>query len=85
MPRNFFKGISEMKINSPLLKELSEYDHRLKKIDCVSFYTMWDLMVFPGWRASLPIGQKFNLNIFKHRNLVKNHIALNAIIKSIIT
>ena len=84
VPKTLFKGISEMKINSSLLKELSEYDYLLKKIDCVSFYTIWDLMVFPGWRANLPIGRKFNLNIYKHRNLVRNHIAIDAIVKSII-
>jgi len=85
VPKNFLKGISEMKINSSLLKELSDYDYLLTKIDCVSFYTRWDFMVFPGWRAKLPIGRKFNLNIYKHRNLVKNPIAINAIVNSIIT
>ena len=85
VPKNFFKGISEMKINSALLKELSEYDYLLKKIDCISFYTRFDLMVFPGWRAYLPIGRKYNLNIYKHRNLVRNPIALDAIVNSIIT
>jgi len=85
VPKNFLKGISEMKINSSLLKELSDYDYLLTKIDCVSFYTRWDFMVFPGWRAKLPIGRKFNLNIYKHRNLVKNPIAIDAIVNSIIT
>ena len=85
VPRNLLKGISEMKINSSLLKELSEYDYLLKNIDCVSFYTIWDLMVFPGWRANLPIGRKYNLNIYKHRNLVKNPVAIDAIVNSIIT
>ncbi len=85
VPRNLFKGISEMKINSSLLRELSYYDYLLKEIDCISFYTKWDLMVFPGWRAHLPRGNKSNLNIYKHRNLVKNPIAINAIVDSIIT
>ena len=85
VPKNFLKGISEMKINSSLLKELSDYDYLLTKIDCVSFYTRWDFMVFPGWRAKLPIGKNFNLKIYKHRNLVKNPIAIDAIVNSIIT
>tara|TARA_Y100000589_G_scaffold123350_1_gene117729 strand:+ start:234 stop:758 length:525 start_codon:yes stop_codon:yes gene_type:complete len=85
VPKNLFKGISEMKINSAFLRELSEYDFLLKKIDCVSFYTRWDFMVFPGWRANLPIGKKYNLNIYKHRNLVRNPIAINAIVNTIIT
>ena len=37
VPKNLFKGIAEMKISSSLLKELSEYDYLLKKIDCISF------------------------------------------------
>ena len=85
VPKNLFKGIAEMKISSSLLKELSEYDYLLKKIDCISFYTKWDFMVFPGWRANLPVGRKFSLNIYKHRNLVRNPIAINAIVNSIIT
>ena len=85
VPRNLLKGISEMKINSSLLKELSEYDYLLKEIDCISFYTRWDLMVFPGWRAKLPFGKICNLNIYKHRNLVRNPIAIDAIVNSIIT
>jgi len=85
VPKNLFKGISEMKINSSLLKQLSEHDYLLKKIDCVSFYTRWDFMVFPGWRANLPIGRKYNLNIYKHRNLIRNPIAIDAIVNSIIT
>ena len=85
VPKNLFKGISEMKICSSLLKELSEYDYLLKKIDCISFYTKWDFMVFPGWWANLPVGRKYSLNIYKHRNLVRNPIAIDAIVNSIIT
>ena len=85
VPKKFFKGISEMKINSSLLRELSNNDYLLKDIDCISFYTRWDFMVFPGWRAILPIGRKFNLNIYKHKNLVRNSIAIEAIVNSIIT
>ena len=84
VPKNFLKGISEMKINSSLLKELAEYDYLLKKIDCISFYTRWDFMVFPGWKAKLPLGRRFNLNIYKHRNLVRNPMAIDAIVNSII-
>ena len=85
VPSYLLMGISEMKLNSPLLRELSDCDYLLEGIDCISFYTKWDLMVFPGWKAHLPIGKKFSLNIYKHRNLVKNPIAINAIVNSIIT
>ena len=34
-----FKGISEMKIKSLLLRDLTKYDHLLNDIECISFYT----------------------------------------------
>ena len=84
VPQYPFGGISEMKINSSLLIELSHLNHLLKDIDCVSFYTYWDLMVFPGWRAYLPFGEKIPLNIYKHRNLVRSPLAVEKIIERII-
>ena len=84
VPSYLLKGISEMKLNSNLLKELDSEKASLKKIQCISFYTIWDLMVFPGWKACLPIGMKFPLNVLKHRNLVKEKNAINKIIEVII-
>jgi len=80
VPRYPFKGISEMKINSTLLRELSESDHLLSRINCISFFTYWDLMVFPGWRAYLNSGEKISLNIYKHKNLIRNPDAIERII-----
>ena len=80
VPKYPFRGISEMKINSLLLKELSKYDYLLKDIKCISFFTYWDLMVFPGWRANLNKGEKISLKIYKHKNLVRNQEAVEKII-----
>ena len=80
IPKYPFRGISEMKINSLLLRELSSSDYLLGKINCISFFTYWDLMVFPGWRASLNSGEKISLKIYKHKNLVRNPVAVNKII-----
>ena len=80
VPKYPFRGISEMKINSLLLKELSKYDYLLKDIKCISFFTYWDLMVFPGWRAKLNKGEKISLKIYKHKNLVTNQEAVEKII-----
>ena len=80
VPRYPFKGISEMKINSTLLRELSESDYLLRRINCISFFTYWDLMVFPGWRATLNSGEKISLNIYKHKNLIRNPDAIERII-----
>ena len=84
IPKFLLKGISEMKINSDFLKEISKSDDLLNEIDCISFFTVWDIMVFPGWKAHLPKGKKYSLNIFKHRNLIKNPKAINQIIEAIV-
>ena len=81
VPKYPFRGISEMKINSSLLRDLANYDYFLNDIDCISFFTYWDLMVFPGWRANLNVGEKISLKIFKHRNLVRNPAAVERIIE----
>ena len=85
IPRFPFEGISEMKINSPLLRKLAKNNDTLNNIQCVSFFTIWDLMVFPGWKAHLPFGKKIKLNIFKHRNLVKESMAIKKIIEIILS
>ena len=81
VPKYPFRGISEMKINSSLLRDLAKYDYFLNDIDCISFFTFWDLMVFPGWRAHLNVGEKISLKILKHRNLVRNPAAVERIIE----
>ena len=80
VPKYPFKGISEMKINSNLLRDLSKSDNLLGGINCISFFTYWDLMVFPGWRANFNSGEKISLNIYKHKNLVRNPDAVEKII-----
>ena len=84
IPNYPLKGISEMKINSSLLRKLSLENNLLEKIECISFFTNWDLMVFPGWRAYLPKGKKVPINVFKHKNLVRNQIAVDKIVNHII-
>ena len=84
VPKYPFRGISEMKINSFLLRELSKYDYLLKGINCVSFFTYWDLMVFPGWKANLNSGEKVSLNIYKHKNLIRNPESVERIIERLL-
>ena len=84
VPKYPFRGISEMKINSRLLRYLMKYDFLLDDIECISFFTYWDLMVFPGWWAKLSAGEKISLKVYKHRNLVSNRLALEKIIEKII-
>ena len=84
IPKYPFRAIAEMKINSLLLRDLSNYDYLLNGINCISFFTYWDLMVFPGWRANLNSGEKISLEIYKHKNLVRNPIAVERIIERLI-
>ena len=83
VPKYPFKGISEMKLNSKFLRELAENDFCLNDIECLNFFTYWDLMVFPGWWTNLDIGEKIPLKVFKHRNLVSNKFSVEKILKSI--
>ena len=85
VPQFPFKGLSDMKFNSNLLRNLSNYDHLLNDIECISFFTYWDLMVFPGWKAHLNFGEKISLKVFKHRNLVLNPSAVEKIVNKIIS
>ena len=84
VPKYIFRGISEMKISSFLLRDLSKYDYLLEGINCISFFTYWDLMVFPGWRANLNSGEKISLKTYKHKNLVRNPEAVKKIIDRLI-
>ncbi len=84
VPKYPFRGISEMKINSYLLRDLSKLDYLLKEVNCISFFTYWDLMVFPGWRANLNSGEKIPLKIYKHKNLVRNPESIKRIIESLL-
>ena len=84
VPKYPFRGISEMKINSKLLKELAHNDFYFNDIECVNFFTYWDLMVFPGWWTNLDSGKKISVKVYKHRNLVRNKSAVGKIIDEII-
>ena len=84
VPKYPFRGISEMKINSKFLKELAKNDFLLNDIECISFYTYLDLMVFPSWWTNLNLGEKISVKVYKHRNLVRNNVSVNKIIEKII-
>ena len=85
VPKYPFRGISEMKINSKFLRELEKNDFFLNDIECISFFTYWDLMVFPSWLTNLNFGEKISLKVYKHRNLVRNSFSVEKIIEKIMT
>ena len=59
-------------------------DFFLNDIECISFFTYWDMMVFPGWWTNLKFGKKISVKVYKHRNLVRNESVVNKIIDEII-
>ena len=84
VPKFPFRGISEMKIKSKLLRELEKNDFFLDDIECINFFTYWDLMVFPSWWTNLNLGKKISVKVYKHRNLVRNKVVVDKIIDEII-
>ncbi len=83
VPKYPFTGISQMKINSNFLRELAKNDFLLNDIECINFFTYWDLMVFPGWWTNLNLGKKISVKVYKHRNLVRNKSVIDKIIDEI--
>ena len=84
IPKYPFRGISEMKINSNFLREIANNDFLLDEIECINFFTYWDMMVFPGWWTNLKFGKKIPVKVYKHRNLVRNKSVVDRIIDEII-
>ena len=84
VPKFPFRGISEMKVNSKFLRKLAKNDFFLDDIECINFFTYWDMMVFPGWWTNLDIGEKIPLKVYKHRNLVRNNFSVEKILERII-
>ena len=84
IPKYPFKGISEMKINSKFLRGLANNDFFLDDIECINFFTYWDMMVFPSWWTNLNCGKRIPVKVYKHRNLVRNKFVVEKIIDQII-
>ena len=83
VPNYPFRGISQMKINSRFLRKLAKNDFFLNDIEFISFFTYWDLMVFPGWWTNLNSGEKISVKVYQHKNLVKNKLSVDKIIEKI--
>ena len=83
IPSSLMPGIAEMKRGSSLLSQLNNDLTSLEKVDCMSFFTKWDLMTFPGWQAKLSIGNSYNLPVLTHKELITNPISLDILAKKI--
>ena len=83
IPSSFMAGIAEMKRGSSLLAQLNNDLTSLETVECISFFTKWDLMSFPGWQAKLSIGDSYHVPVLTHKELITNSISLDILAKSI--
>ncbi len=83
-PAFIFAGIAEMKLGSLLIESLNKNPLDLSNIDCRSYFTFWDLMVFPGNRAVLPYGTCVSVPVLTHKDLIKHSRSLSLISKDLL-
>ena len=83
IPSSFMPGIAEMKRGSSLLSLLNNDLTTLEKVECISFFTRWDLMSFPGWQAKLSIGDSYHLPVMTHKELITNSKSLDILTQKI--
>ena len=83
IPSSVMPGIAEMKRGSSLLSQLNNDLTSLETVECISFYTTWDLMSFPGWQAKLSIGDSYHIPVLTHKELINNPISLDTLAKKI--
>ena len=84
IPRWLFAGLADMKRGSVLLNQLNADCSALQSVDCVSFYCRWDLMVVPGWQAVLPVGERHDVRVLTHQQLMGHPKALNQLMRKIL-
>ena len=83
IPSSLMPGIAEMKRGSSLLSQLNDDLSPLENVECISFFTKWDLMSFPGWQAKLSIGDSYHLPVLTHKQLITNSRSLDILAKKI--
>ncbi len=83
VPNYLFSGISEMKIGSMFLDSLDNSLVNLREVRCKSYFCILDLMVFPGFRAVLPIGDSISVPVLTHKGLIKNPKSIKLITKDL--
>ena len=84
IPAILFQGISEMSWRSPFLIDLNSDLSSFKKVECITYFCRWDLMVIPGWKACLPIGLNFPMPVFTHKAMIIKSKALDLLEMTII-
>ena len=84
VPSWLFAGLADMKRGSPLLRSLNGDYAELQAVECLSFFCRWDLMVYPGWQAVLPIGKSTVVPVWTHQQLMSHPKSLDLLIESLL-
>lgn len=83
-PRWLLAGVADMKLGSRLLRQLNDNVDALRSVDCASFFCTADLMVWPGWRAVLPVGPRQSVPVLTHQQLMRDPAALDALVTELL-
>jgi len=83
-PRRPMAGIDDLKPGSALLNQLNGDLSSLEGIACCSFYSDIDLVVVPGWRAVLPVGEQRMLPVWTHPQLLRDRLSLEPLAKELL-
>ena len=83
-PRWLLAGVADMKLGSRLLRQLNDNVDALRSVDCASFFCTADLMVWPGWRAVLPVGPRQSVPVLTHQQLMRDPAALDALVAALL-
>ena len=83
-PRWLLASIADLKWGSPLLRQLNTNLAGLDGVECCSFYCPADLMVWPGWRAVLPVGAQHPLPVSTHKQLIRHPAALEPLVAELL-
>ncbi|MEX0588269.1 MAG: alpha/beta fold hydrolase [Cyanobium sp.] len=83
-PRWPLASIADMKLGSPLLQRLNRNVDGLRAVECRSYYCNADLMVWPGWRAVLPVGSRQSLPVLTHKQLISHPAALDPLVAELL-
>tara|TARA_Y100001968_G_scaffold3728_1_gene3270 strand:+ start:21735 stop:22340 length:606 start_codon:yes stop_codon:yes gene_type:complete len=81
VPSALFPGIGQMKRGSLFLQRLNWNSTSLNIVKCISFFCFFDLMVFPGWEAVLPVGASFQIPVLTHKGLISNLKGIDIIVR----
>lgn len=83
-PRPLLAGIADMKIGSPLLRRLNGDLSSLERVECLSYWCLFDSMIVPSWRGVLPLGPVIRLPVWHHKHLIAHPAALGPICQELL-